>query len=151
MLAFRVADRRHPLFDGTGAALKGARWNSPGRRIIYASDSLAGAMLEVLAYLPVGFLPKNHAYIRIEIPDLVTREIADPEQIPDWASPESPAARDYGDRWYDEQRSCVLLVPSIIVPEGHNVLINPNHPDFNQIHASNPQGLKWDDRLFCKG
>ena len=52
--AYRIADRRHPLFDGTGAMLFGGRWNSPGRRVICASASYACAMLEVLVHTGMG-------------------------------------------------------------------------------------------------
>ena len=45
MRAFRIADRRHPIFDGTGAKLTGGRWNSPGRPVIYAAETFAGALL----------------------------------------------------------------------------------------------------------
>lgn len=148
MLAYRVADRRHPMFDGTGAALRGARWNSAGTPVIYASETLAGAMLEVLAHLPLNLLPKHHAYIRIEIPDDISVTLADPSDIPDWATPESLAARRYGDGWLERRESCVLLVPSRVVPEGRNVLMNPRHPEFSRIRASAPRELAWDARLF---
>ncbi|GAB6040073.1 RES family NAD+ phosphorylase [Endothiovibrio diazotrophicus] len=148
MLAFRVADRRHPIFDGTGAALRGARWNSPGRPVIYASDTLAGAMLEVLAHLHAGPLPKNHAYIRIGIPDDLAFETVTPEQLPQWHAPESPAARRRGDLWLEQGETCLLRVPSVIVPEGFNILINPLHPKFPTIRASSPLALSWDERLF---
>src|SRR4051812_21236748 len=72
--AFRIADRRHPIFDGTGAYRSGARWNSPGRRIIYAADSYPGALLEMLAHSRIGKLPRTHAWIEIEIPADVSVE-----------------------------------------------------------------------------
>jgi RES domain-containing protein len=50
MQVFRVADRRFPLFDGTGARIVGGRWNSPGRPLIYAAETFAGALLEVLVH-----------------------------------------------------------------------------------------------------
>ncbi|TAN47826.1 MAG: RES domain-containing protein [Methylococcaceae bacterium] len=151
MLAFRVADSRYPLFDGSGAAHRGARWNSAGNRVIYSSDTLAGAMLEVLAHLPRNRLPKHHAYIRIDIPEDVSRLVVDPTEIPGWSTPESGSARRYGDTWIARQMFCVLLVPSILIPESRNVLINPLHPEFPRIQASLPQDLQWDTRLFGLG
>ncbi len=50
MLAFRIADKRFPIFDGTGARLVGGRWNSPGKAVIYAAETFAGAVLEVLVH-----------------------------------------------------------------------------------------------------
>ncbi|MGH8336162.1 MAG: RES family NAD+ phosphorylase, partial [Gammaproteobacteria bacterium] len=54
MRAFRIADRRHPLLDGLGAFLNGGRWNSKGRRVIYSSETYAGALLEILAHANIG-------------------------------------------------------------------------------------------------
>ncbi len=54
MRVYRIADRRHPIWDGTGAALLGGRWNSPGHPAIYGSPSSACAMLELLAHTGIG-------------------------------------------------------------------------------------------------
>src|SRR5260370_7987855 len=63
--AYRIADRRHAIFDGDGAASFGGRWNSPGRRIIYAAETHPGAMLEVLAHTNTGRIPRSHSWIEI--------------------------------------------------------------------------------------
>lgn len=74
--AFRVADRRHPLFDGSGAALHGGRWNSPGRRVIYAAQTYAGALLETLVHANIGRIPKHQAWIEILVPaDIAIEEM----------------------------------------------------------------------------
>jgi RES domain-containing protein len=65
--AHRIADRRHNIFDGEGAATFGGRWNSPGRRVIYAAQTYAGAMLEVLVNANIGRMPRQHAWIEIRI------------------------------------------------------------------------------------
>ena len=57
--AYRIADSRRPIFDGTGAAALGGRWNSPGRRVIYASETCAGALLEKLAHTNIGRVPNS--------------------------------------------------------------------------------------------
>src|SRR5215467_9420178 len=126
--AFRVADMRHPLFDGSGAMLHGARWNSPGRRVIYAADTYAGALLEILVHAS-GAVPRSHGYIEIEIPADLGVEEVDPGALPSWQSPSFEAARAFGDRWYDERRTPVLIVPSVVTEVERNVLINQEHPD----------------------
>ena len=65
--AFRIADMRHSLFGGSGAMLYGARWNSPGRRVIYAAETYAGALLEILVHAS-GSVPQSQGYVEIEIP-----------------------------------------------------------------------------------
>jgi RES domain-containing protein len=147
--AFRVADIRHPIFDGTGALLHGARWNSPGRRIIYAAETYAGALLEVLVHAS-GRIPRSHAYVEIEIPAGLSVEELTERDVPRWDALSFDAAQEAGDRWYDERRSAVLLVPSVVTRLERNVLINQEHPDSSRIRASQPVQVRWDERLWPK-
>jgi RES domain-containing protein len=152
MRAFRIADRRFPIFDGTGARLVGGRWNSPGRPVIYAAETFAGAVLEVLVHANLGRVPKTHAVIEITIPDALDREIVTPEELPTWDAEDQTLSRAYGDQWLAESRTAVLLVPSLVTRgREHNVLLNPQHPAFKKITASKPQEVAWDKRLFRHG
>src|SRR5579875_3539166 len=99
--AFRIADCRHTIFDGTRAMLYGARWNSPGRRIIYAAETYAGALLEILVHAS-GAVPKTQSYIAIDIPPGLNAEVVTQQDVPRWDALFSDTARNYGDRWYDE-------------------------------------------------
>lgn len=147
MIAFRIAGRRHRIFDGTGAAEYGGRWNSPGRAVIYAAGSLSLAMLEQLAHAAIGRFPLGHRFIEITIPDSVSVERVDPRTVAGWDADDQIASRAFGDRWLAEQRACVLLTPSVIVPIERNVVMNPAHGDFSGVVASSPRNLNWDDRL----
>ena len=145
--AFRIADMRHTIFDGRGAMLHGARWNSPGRLVVYASESYAGALLEILAHAS-GSVPRSQGYIEIEIPADVSIEEVTPADLPDWDSPSFETARAFGDRWYDERRTPVLMVPSVATRIERNILMNQEHPDFARIRASQPVPVRWDERLW---
>ncbi len=145
--AYRIANASHPIFDGTGAFLHGARWNSPGRRVIYAAETYAGALLEVLVHASIG-IPNGHRYIEIEIPAGIEIEIADPAAIPGWDERGFGPARDFGNRWYDEKRTAVLLVPSVVTAVERNILINQQHPDFERLQAGEPAPVLWDNRLW---
>ena len=149
MRVFRVADRRFPLFDGMGARLTGGRWNSPGRPVIYAAQTFAGALLETLVHANLGRVPKTDAVIEITIPDSLIIESLSENDLPGWDDENQTVSRAFGDGWLIEKRSAVLLVPSVIT-QGHerNVLINPDHRDFSQITASAPEPVNWDRRLF---
>ena len=147
MIAFRIASRRHPIFDGAGAAEYGGRWNSPGRPVIYAAGSLSLAMLEQLAQAGTGRLPHDQVCVEITILDAVSTETVTPSDIPAWDAADRLASRAFGDRWLAEQRSCVLLTPSVIVPTELNVVVNPEHADFAGVTASTPRPLNWDERL----
>ncbi len=149
MRAFRIADRRFPIFDGTGARLVGGRWNSPGRSVIYAAETYAGAVLEVLVHANLSRLPRTLAWIEITIPDEISIETVTAELVPSWESHDLSAARAFGDGWLEERRAAVLLVPSLVTRgRERNVLINPEHRQFGKIKATKPQDAAWDERLF---
>jgi RES domain-containing protein len=145
--AFRIADMRHTIFDGSGAMLHGARWNSPGRRVIYAAETYAGALLEILVHTN-GSVPQSQGYVAIEIPAGLSIEEITPDDVPRWDSPSFEAARAFGDRWYDERRTPVLMVPSVATLVERNVLINQEHPAFSLVRASAPLPVRWDARLW---
>lgn len=146
--AYRIADRRHDIFDGEGAAIFGGRWNSPGRRVIYAAETYAGAMLEVLVNANIGRMPKHHAWIEVLIGQDVSVEEVDARKVRRWDASDQRASRIFGDRWYDEQRSTVLIVPSTAARVERNVVISQAHPGFAKLRASKPKPVVWDERLF---
>ena len=136
--AFRIADMRHAILDGTGAMLHGARWNSTGRRVIYAAETYAGALLEILVHASGG-VPRSQGYIEIKIPRSLAIEEVTQEDVPRWNSLSFEAARAFGNRWFDELRTPVLMVPSVVTTVEQNILINQDHPDFRRIRASDPR------------
>ena len=149
MQLFRIADRRHPLWDGTGAALVGGRWNSPGRPVIYASTSYACALLEVLVHTGIGRVPKSHSAVIADIPEDVVIQRAKHEALPArWSEPDSATARAFGDAWLTGRTGAVLLVPSALSPYDWNALVNPSHPDAARIKVAAPVPVAWDPRLF---
>ena len=145
----RIADNRHPVWDGTGAGLFGGRWNSPGRMAIYASQNYSCAMLELLVHSGIGRIPSTHHAVNVEVPELVATEKIELAQLPtgwDWET--TSISRAIGDRWLEEKRSAVLLIPSAVVRQEWNAVINPAHPDFTLLRVSEPVPVVWDRRLF---
>lgn len=146
--AYRIADARRSISDGYGAALHGGRWNSPGRRIIYAAETYPGALIEKLVHTNIGRIPRNQKYVEILVPPGVEIGEVEPGEVAGWNAAGRLASRAYGDRWYDTKRTAVLVVPSVVTLVERNVLINQDHPDFRKIRASAPKPVIWDDRLF---
>lgn len=150
MRIYRIADKRHPVWDGTGAALLGGRWNSPGHPAIYGSLSYACAMLEILAHAGIGRIPATQQFVMAELPDdasLVERH--DASTLPDgWDGEYSMIARRFGDAWLGARRSLVLVVPSVVARLEFNAVVNPAHPDFSVLKVSAPEPVVWDRRLF---
>jgi RES domain-containing protein len=148
--AWRIADGRFDPFSPVGAALIGGRWNSPGRGVIYASRSFAGAMLECLAHAGIGRVPRTHVAVEIAIAEAVAVERQDASGLPaGWERADLRVARAFGDAWIRERRTAVLIVPSVVARREGNILINPLHPDFSGIVAGAPEPVVWDARLFA--
>ena len=149
MIAYRIADARHPIFDATGAMLHGGRWNSVGLRAIYAAETYAGALLEVLVHSNLSQPPKNHRVVRILVPDKVTIETVPIDKVRNWDAEDMIASRAFGDRWIQESRSAILRVPSVITNgRESNIVFNPEHSEFVLIRADDPEPVHWDARLF---
>lgn len=152
MRIYRIADGRHPLWDGTGALLHGGRWNSPGRPAIYACASYAGAMLEVLVHARIGKLPRTHRVVSADLPDDLGIDRIDGAMLrPGWDAAESSIAREIGDQWLASLHTAVLMVPSVVAREEYNVVVNPMHPDAARIQVGPPRPVIWDTRLFPAG
>jgi RES domain-containing protein len=148
--AWRIADGRFDPFSPAGASLVGGRWNSPGRGVIYASRSYAGAMLECLAHAGIGRVPRTHVAVEIAIAEALAVERHDESSLPaGWDHADLRVARAFGDAWIRELRTAVLVVPSVVARREGNVLINPRHPDFSGIIAGAPEPVVWDARLFA--
>lgn len=151
MRIYRIADRRHPIWDGTGAMLVGGRFNSPGRPVIYGATTFAGAMLEVLVHARIGKVPRSHVFVVAEVPDNIAIERADTATLPSgWDGPDLEIARAFGDRWIAENRSAVLLVPSVVAREEWNALVSPAHPLAQRFAVSESRPVVWDERLFFR-
>ena len=146
---YRIADERHPVWDGTGAALLGGRWNSPGRAAIYGSLSYACAMLEILAHAAIGRVPPTQRFVIAEVSDGLSVERHDPLSLPSgWDAEDSSVARQFGDDWLASARSLVLVVPSVVARLECNAILNPGHPEFRKLIVSKPEPVIWDSRLF---
>lgn len=136
---------------GKGAELTGGRWNRRGSPVVYAASTISLACLETVVHLNVGGLPLNRFLVCIEVPDEVwaARLERPAESLPvGWSAiPEGKVSLDVGDAWLRSRASALLLVPSVIVPEEFNALINPRHPDAGRIIARKVRPWFYDDRL----
>lgn len=147
IVSYRIAKRQHTktAFDGEGARLYGGRWNSKGVSMVYTSDSLALCSLEIFVHLPSYQLLKAYAYMTASFDSDC---VMDADVTHGWDSrPASMVSKAVGDTWIKENTSAVLRVPSVIMPDGFNYLINKNHPDFNKIKTGNPIPLDFDPRF----
>jgi RES domain-containing protein len=136
-------------FDGAGAARYPGRWNKIGQRVVYTSDSPSLAVLELVVHADDA-LSLRYGLIRCAFDDTLVEEI-DTALLPvSWQALVDPAYAPLqliGGEWFESARSAVFKVPSAIVPEQHNFLINPTHPDFRFIAIGPMTIYKPDARL----
>ena len=131
MLAYRIADRRRPIFDGTGAFLNGGRWNSPGVPMVYLSDTPSLAALELLVHLHQSQILEAYVQVTLRLQEKAI-EILEAAHLPsDWQVDPAPiSTAQLGDDWIASGRSLALSVPSVLIPSQRNLLLNPLHKHF---------------------
>jgi RES domain-containing protein len=139
----------HNPISGEGAKKYGGRWNSPGRAMTYLGGSRALAALELLVHLPSSLSrAKEYCIIEVKIP---IKSIANyPLKIlPDgWrGAPALSLTTDIGDDWLEVRGQLALRVPSVLIPEETNILLNPHHPDMSKVICGEAREFRFDKRL----
>jgi RES domain-containing protein len=147
---WRVVKSKHAAtaFDGKAAQRFGGRWNSRGHRAVYASGTKSLAVLEVLVHLDVGRpLPRLVAFTFAVDATLIDRLAA--AQLPrQWRTSRGLlATQQIGDQWLASGRALALAVPSTIVPEELNYVLNPAHPAFARLRFGPSIPFLLDPRL----
>ena len=152
LTAWRVVKRGHAAkdpFSGEGAKKYGGRWNSPGIPMVYTSDSIALATLEI--YIHMDHQSDFGKFV-IFPARFDTALVTEPENIPPgWDTyPVSDVSMKFGDAWAKQGKTPVLKVPSAVVPFEFNYILNPLHPDFEQIQIKESFPYFLDTRLVLK-
>lgn len=147
MLVFRIclAKWSHRLT----ASGFGVRWNSKGRFVIYTASSRSLACLENLVHRSGEGLNESFKLLTIEIPKtLKIHEVKLKELSKNWSDfNNSNYCKKIGDMWLDKHESAVMKVPSAIIPDENNYLINPNHNDFKKISLAKIENFTFDPRI----
>ena len=136
--------------SGKGAALRGARWNSPGVEMIYTAANRSLAMAEVAVHLSLATVPTDYCMVTIFIPDDVRIKKLSIKQLPEnWnVFPHPNTTHQLGDRFIAEQAYAILRVPSVVTKGDYNFLINPHHPDSKRIKIVAIEKFPFDKRIF---
>ena len=137
-----------PGLDGKGAELWGGRWNSPGLPSVYCAAHLSLAVLGYFVHLPPAMQR------RTAIPEMRAVRLALPEAAVEYLDEASreltvdPAwCRAHGDTWLQRGAGLALSVPSAVVPQEHNVILNPRHPDFGSVRVVDVAPFRFDARV----
>lgn len=126
----------------------GGRWNSPGVRVVYASSSVALAVLEVLAYRKAAKPLSPHYLYSVIVADAQI-EWLEPSELPkNWRDyPYPDTTQRNGDAFVEAQESLALVVPSVLVPKEHNVVLNCAHPEFATLAIGEREDFPINPRL----
>jgi len=132
--------------EGTGAYLSGGRWTPPGTRVLHAAGSIALAALEYLVHSARP--PADLALVAIDVPEALIERPAIDDLPEGWASPfPSEKTQAWGRQWCDTARALAVAVPSVIVPEERNYLVNIRHPAMAGVALERVRGFAFDTRL----
>lgn len=151
MEIFRISTIRYT--HTLSASGKAARWNSDNQFVMYAGQSRALSTLESVVHFNNVKPLSEFRIMVISISEqenlYTTKRIID---LPDnWRSINAyPDLQTIGSKWYETRQSLILVVPSVIIPQEHNYIINTRHPDFNEnnVNLVRTEGYFWDDRLI---
>lgn len=151
---WRICRSKHEAsaFSGHGAEKTGGRWNFKGHPVVYTSENLSLAALELFVHVSPSIVPSDLISLRGELPDSIAVEYIEISDLPkDWRNyPGPPELQVIGTDWLAALTSVVLVVPSAINPLETNLLVNPAHPDMTKLKVQSGQPFHFDPRMFGK-
>ena len=150
MRVWRLCRKKHAAFDGEGARTAGGRWNRRGAAVVYTSATLSLAVLEYFVNLPAAAAPADLVAVCAELPADIPMSFLDASDLPrGWRKYPAPdALADLGTRWLEDGKTAILVVPSAVLPQERNYLLNPAHPRFREIKTGKPEALSLDSRMW---
>ena len=142
MIVWRVANARYADLSGQGGLHGPGRWHSQGRPIVYTAEHPALALLEMRVHMNVGSaLLANYVLLKIDTGDLAVANTSDIDA-------ETEDTQAFGDAWLAGGEAPLLKVPSVVVPESFNILLNPLHPAAGRAKVVETRAFDVDRRLF---
>jgi RES domain-containing protein len=152
--AWRLSKKRYAeaAFTGRGPHIFGGRWNPVGVPVVYSSLSLSLAVLEVFVPMTAQDDPEDYVSVAVDlgIEHSEAERVDVGRLLSDWRLVKHPALQLLGEEWARSMRSLVLLVPSVVVEEEWNAVINPLHPDARKLVMEKPKPFRFDLRMFKK-
>lgn len=151
MIVYRISSCRFiDDLSGRGAAMYGGRWNSEGIYVLYTAGSPSLAMLESLVHFG-GRVVGDYCQVALEIPDESIQELKAADLPENWReSPPPDILKAFGNKFIVQGKFLMLKVPSVLVPDESNYLLNPAHPAFGKIRILVKSKIRFDERLIKK-
>lgn len=150
MILYRLVGCNYADLSGTGSRLFGGRWNSEGKAMVYLTSSRSLGLVEALAHLDPTNLPIDYCMMTIEAPDNILT--IDLKALPEnwYEFPEPNTVKQFGNDFLQENKYLLLKVPSAIVQEEFNYLMNPLHPKAKEVKVLSTHPFHFDPRLTSR-
>jgi RES domain-containing protein len=149
MIIYRLTNGDHIKdLSGNGSKLYGGRWNSVGHNAIYATQNISLAVLEILVHVKKYNCPLDYHLLNISIPENIKPTVIHAEKLKKTWKDDPAYSQFMGDEFLKSKQSLVLQVPSAIVEQENNFLLNPDHPDAFKIKIVSTRLFEFDKRLY---
>ena len=152
MIVWRICKSKYvsSAFSGIGAEKTGGRWNSPGNRVVYTSENLSLATLELFVHVDPKLVPPDLMAAIAELPKGLSKTELKITDLPsNWRAYPAPVKlQKIGNEWLKSNSTLALIVPSAVNPIDKNVLLNPAHPQMKAVKIEPPERFEFDTRMF---
>ncbi len=151
MIVYRLAASAYKDdLTGTGAKLYGGRWNSIGFPALYCTQNISLAVLEILVRTGIDILPPAYSIIKLDIPEKISvQKILKSKLKTGWKT-DIESTQWMGTEFLKNAKHAVMEIPSAIIDDEYNFLINPRHADFKKIKLISAEKFEFDKRLFLR-
>lgn len=154
MIFYRLVTRRYisEAWTGSGANQYGGRWNHKGHPVVYVASSVSLAALEMLVHVRSGSILSQYGLFSIEIPDKDIEYLDKQWLPPDWQENPAPlSTMDLGTAWLEATSAVALVLPSCVIPQENNAILNPRHPGFGKLLKTvKAEPFAFDSRLVSQ-
>ncbi len=151
MIIYRLAIETYKDdLSGIGSKIYGGRWNSPGMTALYTSENISLSVLEIIVNTDKYSIPPSYFLLKLTVKDDITVKKINPEALKKNWQTDFEYSQFIGSAFLRSGSEAVLKVPSAVVKEEHNYILNPLHPDFKKITISESTPFDFDIRLLKK-
>ncbi len=138
---------RHRDLTGAGGLHAPGRWHHRGAPVVYLAETPSGALLESCVHTSANDIPPHYTLLGVSVPASVSLEEVNAKALAeDWRE-QYEVTREIGSRWLREKRSCLLRIPSALVPHTFNVMLNPQHAHASKVRIESTVQYPFDPRI----
>lgn len=151
MIVYRLCIEQYKDdISGTGAKLFGGRWNSVGFPVLYTTENISLAVLEILVRTDINHLPLHYYLLKLDVPAHAEVTLIDKSKLKKEWKTDVSYTQWMGNEFVKSNKGLVLKIPSAIIDEEHNFIINSSHVDFKKVKITSSKKFIFDKRLYLK-